>query len=79
MNCHDSCWFALYVLASQLEALARTVAGCVVVVVLRTNLGSVGNAWVMLHFRDTWRRGVEENEARETAKATEDDQPEDWG
>ena len=48
-------------------------------VVLRTNLGSVGNAWVMLHFRDTWRRGVEENEARETAKATEDDQPEDWG
>ena len=32
-------------------------AGCVVVVVLRTHLGSVGHAWVMLHLRNTeWRR-----------------------
>ena len=57
MNCHGSCWFALYVLAAQLEALVRAVAGCVVVVVLRTHLGSVGAAWVMVHLRNTeWRR-----------------------
>ena len=59
MNCHDSCWFALYVLAAQLEALARAVAGCVVVVVLRTHLGSVGYAWVM-------RRGGRKRGARDS-------------